>query len=76
MYASSQMNRVVHISEAAKRLSVTPTHLRTLERTGRIPPARRDFNGRIYSDFDIALLQRMGVGSRPRKLRRADEVVG
>lgn len=65
-----------HISEAARRLSVTPKHLRVLEREGRIPLARRDFNGRIYSEFDIALLKSMGVGSRPRKLKRAEEVVG
>lgn len=65
-----------HISEAAKRLGVTPQHLRALEWQGRIPPARRDFNGRVYSEFDIALLKKMGVGSRPRKLLRAEEVVG
>ena len=66
----------LHISEAARQLGVTPKHLRLLEREGRIPPARRDFNGRIYSDFDITLLQRMGVGQRPRKLKRAEEVLG
>jgi hypothetical protein len=47
-----------------------------LEWQGRIPPARRDFNGRIYTEFDIALLQSMGVGSRPRKLKRAEDVLG
>jgi hypothetical protein len=46
-----------------------------LEWQGRIPAARRDYNGRIYSEFDIALLRSMGVGQRPRKLRRAEEVV-
>ena len=66
---------VFHIGEAARRLSVTPKHLRTLEQEGRIPPAHRDCNGRIYSEFDIALLRSMGVGQRPRKLRRAEEVV-
>jgi DNA-binding transcriptional MerR regulator len=66
----------VHISEAAKRLSVTPQHLRMLEWQGRIPQARRDFIGRIYSDFDIALLKSLGVGSRPRKLKRPEEVLG
>jgi len=64
-----------HIGEAARRLSVTPKHLRVLEREGRIPPARRDYNGRIYSEFDIALLRSMSVGSRPRKLKRAEEVL-
>jgi hypothetical protein len=65
-----------HIGHVAKRLSVTPKHLRTLEREGRIPPARRDVNGRIYTEFDIALLRSMGVGARPRKLKRAEEVLG
>ena len=65
-----------HIGEAAERLSVAPQHLRVLEREGRIPPARRDYNGRIYSEFDIVLLRSMGIGSRPRKLKRAKEVLG
>jgi len=66
----------VHISEAAKRLSVTPHHLRMLEWQGRIPPARRDFNGRVFSDADIALLKALGVGSRPRRLKAPEEVLG
>jgi DNA-binding transcriptional MerR regulator len=70
------MNGVVHITEAAARLSCTPQYLRILEWQGRIPPARRDFNGRIYSDFDIALLKNIGVGSRPRRLKRPEEVLG
>jgi DNA-binding transcriptional MerR regulator len=68
-------NAVLHISEAANELGVTPQHLRVLEWQGRIPPARRDFNGRIYTPFDIALLKGMGVGSRPRKLKQIDEVL-
>jgi DNA-binding transcriptional MerR regulator len=70
------MDGLFHIGEAARRLSVTPKHLRTLEQEGRIPPARRDFNGRIYSEFDMALLRALGVGSRPRRLKSADEVLG
>ena len=66
---------VFHIGEAARRIGCTPEHLRTLEREGRIPPARRDFNGRIYTEFDIALLRSMGIGSRPRRLKRAEEVL-
>ena len=65
-----------HIGEAARRLSATPKHLRALEREGRIPPARRDFNGRVYSEFDIALLKALGVGSRPRRLKSAQEALG
>jgi len=64
-----------HIGEAARQLSVTPKHLRVLEREGRIPPPRRDLNGRVYTSFDIALLKRMGVGSRPRRLKLAEEVL-
>lgn len=70
------MNSAMHIGEAAKRLHVSPQHLRMLEWQGRIPPAHRDFNGRIYTEFDIALLKSMGVGQRPRKLKRAEEVLG
>jgi DNA-binding transcriptional MerR regulator len=64
-----------HIGEAARQLGVTPKHLRLLERKGRIPPARRDFNGRVYSEFDIALLKSLGIGSRPRMLKRPEEVL-
>jgi DNA-binding transcriptional MerR regulator len=51
------MDGVVHISEAANLLGVTPEHLRNVERAGRIPAPRRDFNGRIYTSFDIELLR-------------------
>ncbi|MGI8866657.1 MAG: MerR family transcriptional regulator [Rubrobacteraceae bacterium] len=70
------MQTTVHIAEAARKLGVSSQHLRILEWQGRIPPARRDFNGRIYSEGDVALLKSMGVGSRPRKLKRAEEVLG
>ena len=69
------MEGVVRISEAARRIGVTPQHLRALERQGRIPAPRRDFNGRVYSEFDIALLSSMGVGTRPRRLRTAREAL-
>jgi DNA-binding transcriptional MerR regulator len=65
-----------HISEATRRLGVTPNHLRVLERQGHAPPASRDFNGRIYSEFDLVLLKSIGIGTRPRRLRRAAEVLG
>jgi DNA-binding transcriptional MerR regulator len=70
------MDGVIRISHVAKELGVSPQYLRILEWQGIIPPARRDFNGRLYSELDIALLRAMGVGSRPRKLKRAEEVVG
>ncbi len=66
---------VLHIGEAARLLGCTPEYLRTLEREGRIPAPRRDFNGRVYSPFDIALLRSMGVGQRPYRLKYTDEVL-
>jgi DNA-binding transcriptional MerR regulator len=66
----------IHISAAAQKLGVSPGYLRLLEKQGRIPPARRDLNGRVYSAFDLALLRALGVGSRPPRLRPAEEVVG
>lgn len=65
----------VPISVAAKRLGVSPTHLRTLERDGRVPSVRRVWFGRCYSEADIALLRGMGIGTRPRRLREI-EVAG
>jgi len=65
----------VHIGKAARRLGVHPHYLRMLEWQGRIPPARRDLNGRVYTPSDIALLKRMGVGSRPRRLKLVEEVL-
>ena len=69
------MYGIVHISEAARLLGCTPEYIRTLERRGRIPPTRRDYNGRIYTQFDIALLRAMGVGSRPVRLQAIEEVL-
>jgi hypothetical protein len=70
------MAGVMRISQVASSLGVTPQYLRMLEWEGKVPPARRDYNGRVYTEFDIALLRSMGVGSRPRKLRHAEEVLG
>jgi len=64
-----------HITEAAQQLGITAHHLRMLEWKGKVPPARRDLNGRVYSEFDIALLRSMGVGTRPRRLKRAEDVL-
>ncbi len=66
---------MVHIGEAARRLSVTPEHLRSLERAGWIPKPPRDYNGRVYSERDLAVLEALGVGSRPAKLKRPEEVL-
>jgi DNA-binding transcriptional MerR regulator len=70
------VERAVHISEAARRLGITPEHLRNLERAGRIPKPRRDYNGRVYSESDLAVLKALGVGDRPRKLKQVEEVLG
>ena len=67
------MYGIVHIGEATRLLGCTPEYIRTLERRGRIPLARRDYSGRIYTQFDIALLRAMGVGSRPARLQPLEE---
>jgi len=69
------MDQGVRISKAARALGVSPQYLRLLEWEKRIPAARRDFSGRFYTSFDIALLKSMGVGQRPRRLKRAEEVL-
>lgn len=69
------MSKVVHISEAAKALGVTPHYLRILEHEGRISAARRSFNGRLYSEFDLALLKALSIGIRLRELKRAEDVL-
>lgn len=69
------MDHAVRISKAAKVLGVSPQYLRLLEWEQRIPAARRDFNGRFYTPSDIAHLRSMGVGQRPRKLKRAEDVL-
>lgn len=70
------MRKAARISEIAKALGITPHYLRVLEYQGSIPAARRDFNGRVYPEFDLALLRALGVGVRPRKLKRGKEVLG
>lgn len=66
----------LRIGDVCKQLGVTPSYLRHLEAQGLIPRTERDALGRVYSEFDVALLKSMGVGSRPRRLRRAEEVLG
>ncbi len=69
------MGNMIRISKAARRLGVSTHYLRLLEWEGRIPPARRDLSGRLYSEFVIALLEALGVGTRPRKLKRVQDVL-
>jgi DNA-binding transcriptional MerR regulator len=69
------MEDKTRISHVAAELGVSTHYLRMLEWQGRIPPARRDLNGRVYSEFDIALLKALGVGLRPRRLKFPEEVL-
>jgi DNA-binding transcriptional MerR regulator len=71
-----QKEAEIRISEVARRLGVTTIYLRLLERQGRIPPARRDPAGRLYSETDIALLRALGVGAHPAKLKDVNELFG
>ena len=68
--------RSLYISEVCKVLGVSPRYLRRLESQGLIPRANRDALGRIYSPGDLAVLKALGIGSRPRKLKRVEELAG
>jgi DNA-binding transcriptional MerR regulator len=70
------MEQSTYIGEVSRELGVTPRYLRRLESQGLIPRANRDALGRIYSPGDVALLRALGIGSRPRKLKRCEEVLG
>ena len=70
--------RTYTVSEAARKLGLLSADwLREGEKRGLLPPARRTLNGRrFYKPEDIDLLERMGVGQHPRRLKTAEEVVG
>ncbi|CAA9426609.1 MAG: hypothetical protein AVDCRST_MAG37-311 [uncultured Rubrobacteraceae bacterium] len=65
---------IYRISNVANRLGVSAQYLRMLERQGRVPQVAYDRAGRFYTEADIALLRAIGVGSRPDRLKRAEEV--
>jgi DNA-binding transcriptional MerR regulator len=70
------MGNDVYIGACARELCVSTEFLRTLEREQRIPAPRRDAAGRrLYSQDDLALLKSMGVGNRPHRLKRAEDVL-
>jgi DNA-binding transcriptional MerR regulator len=66
----------VHVGGAGEVLGVTPRYLKLLEAAGVIPPARRDGRGfRVYSGEDLDRLKKLGVGSRPRRLKPYEEAL-
>lgn len=65
---------ITRISSVANRLGVSAQYLRMLERQGRVPPVAYDRVGRFYTEADITLLRAMGVGSRPDRLKRPEEL--
>jgi DNA-binding transcriptional MerR regulator len=70
------MNDKLRISHVARLLNVTPHYLRMLEWEGRIPEVGYDRSGRFYTTADIQLLIAIGIGSKPRRLKTPDEVLG
>lgn len=73
----TETERTYRISQAARELDLSAAWLRAGEKRGVLPPAKRDRNGfRYYTESDISTLRSMGVGSRPRRLKRAEEVLG
>ncbi len=70
------MDGELKIGRAAKRLGASSTCLRRLERQKRIPPARRAaFGDRVYSELDLMLLHVLGMGTRPQRLKRAEDTL-
>jgi len=70
------MNSELRISEAAMLLGVTPHYLPMLEWEGRIPQVAYERVGRFYTEADIELLKRIGVGSKPRRLCPVQRILG
>jgi DNA-binding transcriptional MerR regulator len=67
----------VHVGAAAEAVGVTARYIKLLESGGVIPAAMRDGRGfRVYSSEDLDRLREIGVGSRPRRLKRPEEVHG
>jgi DNA-binding transcriptional MerR regulator len=55
----------MRIGAVARELGVSPEWLRDLERSGRLPAARRDLNGhRRYSRADVQRLRGLVFGKR------------
>lgn len=61
------MSEALRMDEADVRLNLAPEHLRTLEREGSNPPARRDFQDHAYSKSNLAFLRAVGVGQLPKR---------
>jgi DNA-binding transcriptional MerR regulator len=57
---------LMRISECARRLGVSAQYIRFLEAEGKIPPARRFFGERVFSQSDVDRLKAMGIGSGQR----------
>jgi DNA-binding transcriptional MerR regulator len=67
---------LIRIGEVSRRLGVSREHLRALEHAGRIPKARRLDGYRVYGAVDVRLLQEIGIGSRPNRLKSLNDVQG
>jgi predicted site-specific integrase-resolvase len=67
---------LIRISEAARQLGVSVQYLRLLEAEGKVLPVRRVLGYRCFTAEDISRLRGMGVGSRLRKLKPPEEVLG
>lgn len=71
------MNDELYIGAVVRALSISPEFLRRLEREGRVPSPRRDAAGRrLYTQTDLELLQAMGIGKKPQRLKSVAEVLG
>ena len=56
------MSKLYNVSEVARELGMSESWLRSAEKRGKIPRARRDLNGwRIYTAEDIKALRALIV---------------
>jgi DNA-binding transcriptional MerR regulator len=60
------LERILTVSEAARRIDRSERWLREAERKGKIPTARRDLNGwRVYTEEDLERLKALLVPRDP-----------
>jgi len=56
------MTRLLRVAEVARELGYSERFLRQAEKNGRLPKARRDFNGwRVYTQEDLKRLRKLLV---------------
>jgi len=59
--------KLLKVSEVARLIGRTERWLRKVEKTGKIPRARRDLNNwRTYTEEDVETIKQLIIGNRKR----------